>query len=128
MKKLLLVAMVAVGFGSVAACNRDATPGSPNRTNPGDRSAPPRAQNQSPSSAAGGSGAQNTILALRAHRARRALIRVRQADPARRTRALARRTGTVSRRARRARALLGRQARRTRARGPAKGRRRRSRS
>ena len=35
MKKFLLVAMVAVGLGSVAACNRDATPGSPNRTNPG---------------------------------------------------------------------------------------------
>lgn len=59
MKKLLLVAMVAMGLGSVAACNRDTTPGSPNRATPPDRSAPPRAQNQSPSSAAG-SSAQNT--------------------------------------------------------------------
>jgi len=34
MRKLLLVTMVVIGMGSVAACNRDTTPGSPNRTNP----------------------------------------------------------------------------------------------
>ncbi len=55
MKQLLLVATIAIGLGSVAACNRDTTPGSPNRANPGDRSAPPRAQSSSPSSAAGAS-------------------------------------------------------------------------
>jgi hypothetical protein len=54
MKKVLLAAIVAVGLGSVAACNRDTTPSSPNRANPGDRSGgQPRAQNTSPSSAAG---------------------------------------------------------------------------
>jgi hypothetical protein len=45
MKRLLLVAMLVVGLGSVAACNRDTTPASPNRAAPPDRSAPPRAQN-----------------------------------------------------------------------------------
>ena len=60
MKKLLLVATIAIGLGSVAACNRDTTPSAPNRANPGDRSAPPRAQSQSPSIAGGGSSAQST--------------------------------------------------------------------
>ena len=54
MKKILLAAMVAVGLGSVAACDRDTTPGSPNRAAPPDRSAPPRAQNPS-----GAPGAQS---------------------------------------------------------------------
>ena len=56
MKQFLLAAMVIIGLGSVAACNRDTTPASPNRANPPDRSAPPVAQNR-PSSAA---GAQST--------------------------------------------------------------------
>ena len=54
--KTFLLAMVVVGLGSVAACNRDTTPSSPNRAAPPDRSAPPRAQNTNP---AGASGAQN---------------------------------------------------------------------
>jgi hypothetical protein len=45
MKKLLLVTMLAIGLGTVAACNRDTAPGAPNRVNPPDRSAPPMAQN-----------------------------------------------------------------------------------
>ena len=54
--KTFLLAMVVVGLGSVAACNRDTTPSSPNRAAPPDRSAPPRAQNTNP---AGAPGAQN---------------------------------------------------------------------
>jgi hypothetical protein len=60
MKKFLLVAMVAIGLGSVAACNRDTTPSSPNRATPGDRSGQPRAQNTSPSSAAGSRAANQS--------------------------------------------------------------------
>jgi hypothetical protein len=55
MKKLLLVAMVTIGLGSVAACDRGSTPVSPNRANP--PAAPPRAQSPG---ATGAPGASNT--------------------------------------------------------------------
>jgi len=67
MKTFLLVSMVAIGLGSVAACERDSTPGSPNRANP--PSAPPRAENPSaagaPStSARPGQGTETQIAQL----------------------------------------------------------------
>jgi hypothetical protein len=46
MRKLLLATMIVIGMGSVAACNRDTTPGTPNRTTP-PGSAPPQAQSPS---------------------------------------------------------------------------------
>lgn len=55
MKKLFLLAIVAIGFGSVAACNNDGTLSSPNRASP--PAAPPRAQSSNP---AGAPGASNT--------------------------------------------------------------------
>ena len=54
MRKLLLLAMVVIGMGSVAACNRDETPAAPNRATP--PGAPPTAQGRNPS---GAPGAQN---------------------------------------------------------------------
>jgi len=57
MKKSLLVALVVVGLGSVAACNRDTTPGSPNRVNP--PTAPPRAQSSNPPGAPGAPSTQS---------------------------------------------------------------------
>jgi hypothetical protein len=50
MKRTLLIAMVIVGLGSVAACNRDTTPGAPNRATP-PGSAPPTAQSRTPAGA-----------------------------------------------------------------------------
>jgi hypothetical protein len=46
MRKLLLATMIAIGMGSVAACNPDTTPGTPNRGGP-PGSAPPTAQTPS---------------------------------------------------------------------------------
>jgi hypothetical protein len=62
MKQFLLATMVVIGLGSLAACNRDTTPASPNRVNP--PSAPPVAQNR-PSgaeskTAPGAAGESNT--------------------------------------------------------------------
>ena len=54
MRKLLLVTMVVIGMGSVAACNSDTTPSSPNRSNP--PAAPPTAQRTPP----GAPGAPST--------------------------------------------------------------------
>jgi len=53
MRKLLLATMVVIGMGAAAACNRDTTPGTPNRSNP--PSAPPTAQ-RAPSGAPGAQG------------------------------------------------------------------------
>jgi hypothetical protein len=53
MKNFLLVTLVMIGLGSVAACNRDTTPSSPNRASP--PTAPPRAQNPNPAGAPGAS-------------------------------------------------------------------------
>jgi hypothetical protein len=44
--------MVIIGLGSVAACNRDTTPGAPNRATP-PGSAPPTAQSRTPAAAPG---------------------------------------------------------------------------
>jgi hypothetical protein len=46
MRKVLLATMIVIGMGSVAACNRDTTPSTPNRVAP-PGSAPPQAENPS---------------------------------------------------------------------------------
>ena len=65
MRKILLVTMVVIGLGSVAACNSDTTPVAPNRASPPDRAAPPTAGARTPTGAPGAqdpslSGAPNT--------------------------------------------------------------------